>query len=744
MNPTNARRLFWCTALALAIAAAPVALAQNNDHENPDLYPGSWYKLVLGTDGVMTSGEGDGYNDGTWYYYPQTGWYRQWFYNDPYSADREGYLHYEVYIKAVDNTKLTYAEINFNWTTPEWSQLGLNRPPLPGDVAGLEKETKYMASARVYLVDGWYIGTVEPIYNHIIEEYNPEWISIDIRGRNAYMFRGAVHECRSKKGACINRETGECTLTYEDDCQAPLEWLGPATTCDTDAGDSDGIDFGDAPNSYKTLTASNGARHTKVVGVFLGKTADVESDGQPDSYALGDDSQSTDDEDGIVFTSSLLPGASTTVEVTASTSGYVNAWMDFNRDGDFGESNEQIFSDELVAGGVNELSFRIPATAATGSTYARFRFNTRGLLSWQGLASDGEVEDYMVTLADEFEPQTNSGKGGLKWSQTPQQFDAATPYIFNAWSERSDLTYHQIGADDWECDDDRPVTGFQWWGSFQGWTQPMPPSDLPLAFHVAIWSDAANSGHPATLVWEKYCTNWTWSLAGYSDDPQKTGNDACFQFTCLLSQDQWFKPALSRDKNGDTIATVYWLSIATLYDAGTSAPSYPWGWTTRPLAFNDGAIRIATTSAADKASAAWPPSTGSQWLSGKSVEYPKGTAWDFAFELLTNESSAADDPALAPVYRFWSTSLGAHFYTIDEAEKEMLIAKYSNVWTYEGIAFYAYPPEQAPVGSKPVYRFWSATLNRHFYTISESERQNLIDKYPFVWTPEGIAWYAFE
>jgi len=42
-----------------------------------------------------------------------------------------------------------------------------------------------------------------------------------------------------------------------------------------------------------------------------------------------------------------------------------------------------------------------------------------------------------------------------------------------------------------------------------------------------------------------------------------------------------------------------------------------------------------------------------------------------------------------PVYRFWSPTLEGHFYTADEAEKQKLIDDYPHVWTYECIAFYA-------------------------------------------------------
>ncbi len=100
---------------------------------------------------------------------------------------------------------------------------------------------------------------------------------------------------------------------------------------------------------------------------------------------------------------------------------------------------------------------------------------------------------------------------------------------------------------------------------------------------------------------------------------------------------------------------------------------------------------------------------------------------------------------LAPVYRFWSPSLSSHFYTISQEEKEHVINTYSSsVWTYEGIAFYAYPPEGGPVaGTSPVYRFWNDRDGAHFYTMSEEERAHILNTYAF-FIDEGIAFYAYE
>ncbi len=103
----------------------------------------------------------------------------------------------------------------------------------------------------------------------------------------------------------------------------------------------------------------------------------------------------------------------------------------------------------------------------------------------------------------------------------------------------------------------------------------------------------------------------------------------------------------------------------------------------------------------------------------------------------------ADDLDASPVYRFWSPVLLSHFYTIDRAERDMLNRDYPSIWVEEGIVFYAYTENLQPRDSVPVYRFWSPVLVAHFYTADEAERDMLIREYPAIWTFEGIAWYAW-
>lgn len=168
------------------------------------------------------------------------------------------------------------------------------------------------------------------------------------------------------------------------------------------------FDFGDAPQlqsdllagGYPTTLSRNGARHRINPDFRLGKLIDPEPDGQPSADALGDDGPpgTPDDEDGVVFLTPVNAGSTVTIEVIASTSGRLDAWVDFNANGSWADAGERIFTSQAVSGGVNNLSFAVPASAKQGDTFARFRYSRGGVQSFDGPATDGEVEDYRLTI----------------------------------------------------------------------------------------------------------------------------------------------------------------------------------------------------------------------------------------------------------------------------------------------------------------------------------------------------------
>ena len=174
-----------------------------------------------------------------------------------------------------------------------------------------------------------------------------------------------------------------------------------------------GSDLGDNPDTYATLEASNGPSHVidpSAPALFLGTCVDTDLDGQPNGGATGDDdnvgtsTQGTctgnDDEDGVTFDTLVTACKSAEITVTASAVGLLDAWIDFDGDGGFGEAGDQIFTSEPLAAGPQTLSFGVPCSATSGTTYARFRLSSTGGLSFNGPAMDGEVEDY-VLLSDD-------------------------------------------------------------------------------------------------------------------------------------------------------------------------------------------------------------------------------------------------------------------------------------------------------------------------------------------------------
>ncbi|MCC7505904.1 MAG: T9SS type A sorting domain-containing protein, partial [Saprospiraceae bacterium] len=164
---------------------------------------------------------------------------------------------------------------------------------------------------------------------------------------------------------------------------------------------NDEIDYGDAPDSYGTLLASDGARHLTSLVVRLGATVDGDLDGQPGALANGDDTDAEgDDDDGVILPNPLVTNTSANITLNASIAGFVNAWVDFNLDGSF-DAGELVLNQVAVAAGSNSLSFAVPNGATPGSSYARFRF-TQGASPTvpTGLQTTGEVEDYAIQIVN--------------------------------------------------------------------------------------------------------------------------------------------------------------------------------------------------------------------------------------------------------------------------------------------------------------------------------------------------------
>ncbi|QIQ22228.1 invasin domain 3-containing protein [Zophobihabitans entericus] len=199
--------------------------------------------------------------------------------------------------------------------------------------------------------------------------------------------------------------------------------------------------YGDAPNTFGTLDASNGAAHVNGPNgqLYLGNSVSIQSDGQPTTSA---DSVSSHDGVFVIIDGAevplqdaeLLANESYTFKVivngTAKTRGYLNAWIGWNASGATTTFTTQMASDlqDSDGDGVITFNYTIPSVASMGYTpfYTRFRISSTQSLNATGMPQptttngsvpwvvDGEVEDYRSFVAAGFLELSAKSVGGVE------------------------------------------------------------------------------------------------------------------------------------------------------------------------------------------------------------------------------------------------------------------------------------------------------------------------------------------
>jgi len=155
-------------------------------------------------------------------------------------------------------------------------------------------------------------------------------------------------------------------------------------------------DFGDAPLSY------GNPAHDIVAGILLGSTNTTETESYNSTTASGDTG-----DDGVTFSAMTQGQTATHTALVSGSGGKLQAWVDWNGDGDFSDAGEQIATsvqdngpdDSNPLSGRIGVAINVPIDATINPTIARFRWSTQENLGATQIASNGEVEDYQVTIA---------------------------------------------------------------------------------------------------------------------------------------------------------------------------------------------------------------------------------------------------------------------------------------------------------------------------------------------------------
>ncbi|MGB7060783.1 MAG: hypothetical protein WBF13_00335 [Candidatus Zixiibacteriota bacterium] len=143
----------------------------------------NWFDVYFDGTGTPEDWGSTNYYGAGWYEYEY--WWNMWFYDNPFNPYKPKEIFIERLWVAVYGPQ-AYAEFAINWSTPEWDELEMGRPPLPSD----GNEELYIGRE---IVGPLPLETLLD-FNFTIP-YNPEWISIDFRAWDVVINGWVYHEC---------------------------------------------------------------------------------------------------------------------------------------------------------------------------------------------------------------------------------------------------------------------------------------------------------------------------------------------------------------------------------------------------------------------------------------------------------------------------------------------------------------------------------------------------------------------
>jgi hypothetical protein len=164
------------------------------------------FQGTLTVDGV--DGGGSGWDGGAWIQYPGApgdsapDWHNQWFYNDPLDPDRWKEIYWDITLES-NGEEGDWVEVAINWSNDLYPN-GTGAPP-ENTVAG-EAFIERHGLGQFPVGSGpnaIHLTNLEGVdLPFVIPDYNPEWVSIDVRmlqvmfGSEGVSINGEIcHEC---------------------------------------------------------------------------------------------------------------------------------------------------------------------------------------------------------------------------------------------------------------------------------------------------------------------------------------------------------------------------------------------------------------------------------------------------------------------------------------------------------------------------------------------------------------------
>lgn len=309
------------------------------------------------------------------------------------SAGAAGLIYTFEFFDGTDGLSGTFSE---PYTIPEFDMIGYD----------IDGEPVQSEQVRVFKSEGFYSYQLGSASASLTAEESADGTSVLFTGP------GTNYSETDTSGAVkfTYKNTSIVTLQFETVTTSGSSFPNPIFSAfdgnwdlsgfTTPIESSDESDFGDAPDSYGTLQANNGAEHAISSTLYLGVSIDADTDGQPGAASNGDDLDiGGNDDDGIALLSNLEIGLDSLINVNVVGSGYLQAWADWDMDGTF-DDDEQILKNHSVVSGSQVVAIRVGDEASVGVVQTRFRLASSPNIPSDGYVGDGEVEDYVFNVTD--------------------------------------------------------------------------------------------------------------------------------------------------------------------------------------------------------------------------------------------------------------------------------------------------------------------------------------------------------
>ncbi len=166
----------------------------------------------------LEGGGTDFFGEG-WYFYPESKWWNIWFYDHPFDPGRYKELFVMFDIRPLNPDMPMFVDFAVNWATDQWPPG--EDPPIP------PVDDEDLVIGREILISG---PDVEGHYefHYTIEAYNPEWVSVDVRGYNFVIENGILtHECLPNDPVSLDLAfviNGKTPIP-DLDCKGKLSWV---------------------------------------------------------------------------------------------------------------------------------------------------------------------------------------------------------------------------------------------------------------------------------------------------------------------------------------------------------------------------------------------------------------------------------------------------------------------------------------------------------------------------------------